>query len=163
MNRPISNKPGEGKRVWCLKEIRGTSPDTRKRAHVPANTGGTIHYTHASGPLGTGPALVVVQWDNGQETDTGFANILCIHPFRTLDDLLEASVGASCADYILGSENELEGFRIEVWMGENLETLFFPEEQHAFYRDFLIPRVKISVNIGETKWEKREYPDEDEA
>ncbi len=163
MSRPISNKPDEGKRVWCFKEIRGTSPDTKKRVHVPADTGGTICYTHASSPLGIGKALVVVRWDSGQETDTGFANILCIHPFRTLDDLLEAAVTASGADYILGSENELEGFRIEVWIGENLETLFFPKEQHAFFQDFLIPRVKISVNIGETKWEKPEYLDEDEA
>lgn len=152
MNAEISNEPEEGKRVWSLQEISGVNPDTKSRIWVPANTGGTIDHTRTTGPLGTGKALIVVRWDSLQTTESGYANLVCIHPFQTLDELLDAALRAYRAEYVLDTTGQLEGFRIEVQPDDNsLETLAFTKDQHAFFRDSLIPRLKLGgVMITET-------------
>lgn len=138
-----SNILESGKRVWCEHGMNCRSPNGSV-IHVPPKTGGIVDHLNSAGSFGTGSTLYNIVWGSGDRTCNYFSELLCIHPFKTLDNFLDAIQSASRAHINLGPKGGFRQFELAMLTDSGeLVVLLFDKGKHFFYRDIIKPRLDI--------------------
>ncbi len=147
---PILMIPRVGNRVWTIEGLHQHGPMEGPLVDVPAQTGGAI----VGQETRFGSALFRVHWDTGQQSGHYAKGLLCIGPFRTLDDF-KAAVrrGGHSARAVFGPYGGLRKFTMDV-RGDPAVRVELTSDQASIWRNVLESLLResgISVEVETIK------------
>ncbi len=136
--------PRVGSRVWTISGLQHHGPMEGPWIDVPPQTGGTIMGEETR----FGSTLFRVKWDSGPHGGHYANRLLCIGPFKTLEEFKAAvRTGGHSARAVFGPAGGLRKFGMEIRADPPLRVEL-TSDQSSFWRDVLEPLLQESgINV----------------